>query len=222
MSSRSIGLNEKVGRYLFDVAVRDTDVQRRLREETAKEKAAGMQISPEQGAFMAVLVQAIGARRCIEVGVFTGYSSLVVAQALPADGRRIACDINADWTGIARRYWREAGVADKIDLRLAPALQTLDSLLLEGAAGSFDFAFIDADKSNYDGYYERILELLRPGGLVTIDNVLWGGSVADPAKNDPDTAAIRALNRKLRHDERIDLSMLPVGDGLTVARKRGN
>ncbi|MBM3502920.1 MAG: SAM-dependent methyltransferase [Alphaproteobacteria bacterium] len=220
MSSRSIGLNERLGEYLFSVAVRDSDVLQRLRQETAKEKAARMQISPEQGAFMAVLVKAIGARRCVEVGVFTGYSSLVVAQALPADGRLIACDINEQWTSVARRYWQEAGVAHKIDLRLAPAIETLDGVLRQGGAGTFDFAFIDADKANYDAYYERVLKLLRPGGIVTIDNVLWGGSVADPTKSDPDVDAIRALNSKLRHDDRIDVSMLPVGDGLTVARKR--
>jgi predicted O-methyltransferase YrrM len=181
---------------------------------------AGMQISPEQGQFMALLAELIGARRAIEVGTFTGYSALCVAQALPADGKLIACDISEEFTSVARRYWAKSGIADRIELRLAPALDTLKSLLADGGAGSFDFAFIDADKTQYDAYYEAILKLLRPGGLVTIDNVLWSGAVADGRKRDADTIALRALNEKLKSDKRITLSMLPIGDGLTLARKR--
>lgn len=206
--------------YISDVTLREPDILARLRAETDPLPFSGMQISPLQGQFMALLVQAIGARRCLEVGTFTGYSSLVVALALPADGKIIACDVSAEWTAIARRYWEEAGVAAKIELRLAPALQTLDKLLTDGQDGTFDFAFIDADKKNYDGYYERALKLLRPAGVIAIDNVLWGGSVLDPRKRDADTAAIKALNRKLRDDMRVSLSMLPIGDGLTLACKR--
>ena len=179
-----------------------------------------MQIAPEQGQFMALLVELIGAKRTLEVGVFTGYSSLCVALALPPGGRIVACDSSEEWTAVARRYWREAGVDGKIDLRLGPAVETLDSLLAAGEAGRFDFAFIDADKTEYADYYERILELLRPGGLVAVDNVLWSGSVADPAKSDDDTVAIRAFNEKLLGDERVSLSLVPIADGLTLARKR--
>ncbi len=221
MSRASIGLSPELSDYLRSVAVRDSGLHLRLRNETAKLPRAGMQISPEQGELMALLVRLMGARRCLEVGVFTGYSSLVVAEALPADGRLIACDVNADTTAIARRYWHEAGVAHKIDLRIAPALDTLDGLIDKGQGGRFDFAFIDADKPNYDGYYERALTLLRPGGLVAIDNVLWSGAVADPAKDDANTNAIRALNRKIHADARVTCAMLPVGDGLTLARKQG-
>jgi predicted O-methyltransferase YrrM len=179
-----------------------------------------MQIAPEQGQLMAVLARMIGARRAIEVGVFTGYSSLVVALALPPDGKLLACDVSEEYTVVAQRYWREAGVDHKIDLRLAPALDTLDGLLAGGEAGRFDFAFIDADKERYTDYYERCLALLRPGGLILIDNVLWSGEVADPAVTSPAVVAIRELNRKLHHDDRIDLSLLPIADGLTLARKR--
>lgn len=221
MSRASIGLSPELSDYLRSVAVRDSGLHLRLRNETAKLPRAGMQISPEQGELMALLVRLMGARRCLEVGVFTGYSSLVVAEALPADGRLIACDVNADTTAIARRYWHEAGVAHKIDLRIAPALDTLDGLIDKGQGGRFDFAFIDADKPNYDGYYERALTLLRPGGLVAIDNALWSGAVADPAKDDANTNAIRALNRKIHADARVTCAMLPVGDGLTLARKQG-
>jgi predicted O-methyltransferase YrrM len=204
--------------YISEVTLREPDILARLRAETDPLPFSGMQISPLQGQFMALLVQAIGARRCLEVGTFTGYSSLVVALALPADGKIVACDVSQEWTAMARRYWQEAGVAGKIELRIAPALQTLDRLLADGQDGTFDFAFIDADKKNYDGYYERALKLLRPGGLITIDNVLWG--VLDPRKRDADTAAIKALNRKLRDDMRVSLSLLPIGDGLTIACKR--
>jgi len=179
-----------------------------------------MQIAPEQGQLMGLLARLVGARQAIEVGVFTGYSSLCVAQALPADGRLVACDVNAEWTAVARRYWAEAGVSDRVELRLAPAIQTLQSLLDNGEAGQFDFAFIDAHKPEYTDYYELILELLRPGGLVAVDNVLWSGRVADPADQTEDTVAIRAFNERLATDDRIDLSVVPIGDGLTLARKR--
>jgi caffeoyl-CoA O-methyltransferase len=179
-----------------------------------------MQISPEQGQFMRLLIQLIGAKKTLEVGVFTGYSSLSVALALPADGKIIACDVSEEFTAIARRYWQEARVAEKIDLRLAPALETLDELLATGQAKTFDFAFIDADKENYDAYYERSLQLIRPGGLIAIDNVLWSGRIADPHIQDESTQAIRALNQKLRNDERVTLSLIPIGDGLTLALKR--
>ena len=220
MRRNSITLTDELYDYIAGVSLREPDVQRRLREETAGVPMAGMQIAPDQGQLMALLARLVGARRCLEVGTFTGYSALVVALALPADGRIITCDVDPKNTAIAKRYWSEAGVAAKIDLRLGPALETLDRLLAEGAAGSFDFAFIDADKTNYDGYYERALTLLRQGGLIVIDNVLWSGAVADPKRNDADTAALRALNRKLHGDERIDLSLLPLADGITLARKR--
>ena len=220
MANRTIALSEGLYEYLLDVSLREPDVLRRLREETAMLPAANMQIAPEQGQFMALLVEVMGARNAIEVGTFTGYSSLCVALALPPGGRLVACDVNAEWTDMARRYWAEAGVADRIDLRLAPALETLDALIAEGEAGTFDFAFIDADKKIYDAYFERILTLLRPGGLVCVDNVLWSGSVIDTAKQDAATRAIRAFNKKLHADPRVSLSLVPIGDGLTLVRKR--
>jgi predicted O-methyltransferase YrrM len=219
MSTRTLTLDDDLYRYLLDVSLREHPVMMQLRAVTREHAHANMQISPEQGQFMALLVNLAGARRTLEIGVFTGYSALAVALALPADGRIIACDVNEDYTAVARDFWKKAGVDHKIDLHLAPAIDTLDALIADGQAGCFDFAFIDADKTGYDAYYERCLTLLRRGGLIVIDNVLWGGSVARPAEDD-DTAAIQALNRKLRDDERIDLSMLPVGDGLTLARKR--
>ncbi len=193
---------------------------RELREETAALPNHNMQIAPEQGQFMAFLVKLLGARRALEVGVFTGYSSLAVALALPEDGRVAACDVSEEFTAVARKYWQKAGVAHKIRLHLAPAAQTLARFLDEGRAGQYDFAFIDADKPNYDTYYEQCLQLIRPGGLIAIDNVLWDGKAADTAVTDPDTQAIRALNQKLRRDERVDLSLVPIGDGLTLLRKR--
>jgi len=221
MSRRSIALNESLHDYLLSVSLREPDLLRELREETARVPQARMQVGPEQGQFMALLLRLLGARACLEVGVFTGYSTLVTALALPEDGRIVACDVSEAWTAIARRYWHRAGVDRKIELRLAPAMQTLDRLLLEEArAGSFDFAFIDADKENLVGYYERALELLRPGGLVAIDNTLWDGRVADPEVADADTVAIRHLNEHLHQDDRVDLSLVPIGDGLTLARKR--
>ena len=220
MSSRTIEFTEALHAYLLSVAVREPDILARLRAETEPMEMSVMQISPEQGALMALLVELIGARKCIEVGVYTGYSALCVARAMGPEGRLIACDINEDWTEVAERYWREAGVAENIDLRLAPAAETLDSLIAAGESGTFDFAFIDADKPSYDGYYERCLMLLRAGGLIAIDNVLWQGRVVDPAIEDEDTVAIRALNQKLTGDERVSLCMVPIGDGLTLARKR--
>jgi caffeoyl-CoA O-methyltransferase len=223
MSRRTLTLDDRLYRYLLDVSLREHPALARLREETATHPLAGMQIAPEQGQFMALLVKLIGARRTIEVGVFTGYSALAVALALPDDGRVLACDVNAEYTAIARAHWQRAGVAHKIELALAPALDTLEARLAAGEAASYDFAFIDADKANYDAYYERALRLLRPGGVVAFDNTLWSGRVAqevDP-RQDPDTAALQALNLKLRDDERIDLALLPIGDGLTLARKRG-
>jgi len=220
MSRRTWGIDDKVRKYLLDHSLREPPVAAELRAATAKLPYAGMQISPEQGQFMALLVQAIGGRRAIEIGTFTGYSALWIALSLPADGRLVCCDVSAEWTAVGRPYWEKAGVAGKIDLRIAPAMETLDRLLADGGAGAYDFAFIDADKTGYDGYYERCLKLLRRGGLIGIDNVLWGGDVADPKKRSADTLALRALNRKLHSDERVALSMLPVGDGLTVALKR--
>ncbi len=221
MSPRSIELTDRVYKYLLDHSLRESPVLARLRAETETMEFAGMQIGPEQGQFMALLVELIRARRTLEIGTFTGYSALAVALALPADGCVIACDISEVFTSVGRRYWAEAGVADRIDLRLGPAVETLDALLSEGgAAGSFDFAFIDADKINYGHYYERCLSLLRPGGLIAVDNVLWNGSVADPSKIDGDTRAIRALNEKMHRDTRVSISLVPIGDGLMLARKR--
>ena len=219
MSNRSLNLDDTLYEYLLTHSLREHREQIALREATRSHPRAGMQISPEQGQFMALLVKLLGARRTLEIGVFTGYSALSVALALPADGRILACDISEEYTRIGRPYWERAGVAHKIDLRLAPALETLDAELAAGAAGRYDFAFIDADKTGYASYVERCLQLLRPGGLIAIDNVLWSGAVARPPR-DEDTRALQALNERLHGDERIDLYMLPVGDGLTLARKR--
>lgn len=212
-------LPEELYGYLQAVSLREPPVMRALREETASHPRARMQITPEQGQFMMLLVRMLGARRTLEIGVFTGYSSLAVALALPEDGRVVACDISEEYTSVARRYWKQAGVENKIDLHLAPALDTLRELT-PAHRGAFDFAFIDADKVNYEPYYESALELLRPGGLIMVDNVLWSGRVADPGENDADTLALRAFNRKLHSDSRVMLSMLPVGDGVTLALKR--
>ncbi len=220
MSNRTIVLNDTLYEYLISVSLREADVLRRLREETAEMPQHNMQIAPEQGQFMALLVELIGARRCLEVGTFTGYSALAVALALPPDGRLIACDISDEFTSRAKPFWEEAGVAEKIDLRIAPALETLDGLIAGGESGSFDFAFIDADKTNYQGYFQRAFELIRPGGLIAVDNVLWHGAVIDPARDDDDTVAIREFNSALSDDPRISLSLLPIADGLTLARKR--
>ncbi len=220
MSRRTIAVDDRLYGYLLEVSLREPGVLARLRAETLKLPQAGMQISPEQGQFMALLVKLTGARSILEIGTFTGYSALAMALVLPAGGRLVACDVSDEWTALARRYWREAGVEGRIELRLAPALETIRALLGEGAGGSFDLVFIDADKGNYQAYYEAALELLRPGGLVLADNVLWDGRVADPANDEDSTRAIRAFNAALHDDARIDLSLLPVGDGLTLARKR--
>ena len=221
MSARTLTMTEPLYDYLLSVNRPLADLFARLRAETLQLPMAMMQISVEQGRFMELVTQLIQAKKVLEVGVFTGYSALVVAQALPEEGTLIACDVSEEWTSIGRRYWQEAGVAHKIDLRIAPALQTLDGLFADGHGGTFDFAFIDADKTNYDAYYERILQLLRSYGLIAIDNTLWGGRVADETVQDEDTVALRALNAKLRDDPRVTLSVLPVGDGLTLALKRG-
>jgi caffeoyl-CoA O-methyltransferase len=213
-------LPENISDYIYSVSVREPAILARLREETASHPMGGMQIPPEHGQFLALLIQVLGARRTLEVGVFTGYSSLAVALALPADGTILACDVSEEYTSVARRYWKEAGVDQMIELRLNPALDTLHELIAQRRHNQFDFAFIDADKANYDGYYEYALELVRPGGLIAIDNVLWHGRVVDPQANDADTLAIRALNQKLHGDARIHLSLLPISDGLTLCYKR--
>jgi predicted O-methyltransferase YrrM len=220
VSDRTLNLDDRLYRYLMEHTAPEHPVQRELREATAGMPHAGMQIAPDQGAFLALLVQLMGARRTIEIGVFTGYSALSVALALPPDGRIVACDVSEEWTSMARKFWEKAGVAGKIDLRLAPAVETLDQLIAANGAGQYDFAFIDADKTGYGAYYERCLTLLRRGGLIVVDNTLWSGAVADPARQDKDTRAIREFNDALRADPRVALSMLPVGDGVTLAVKR--
>ena len=209
MANQTHTLTDELYQYLLDMSLREPEVLQRLREETAAHPHAAMQIAPEQGQFMALLIRLMGARKTLEVGVFTGYSSLSVALALPPEGRVVACDVNEDYTRIARQYWREAGVADKIDLHLAPAVETLDALLEDGHAGTFDFGFIDADKKSYDAYYERALRLLRPGGLLAIDNVLWKGGVIDLSITHEAVVAIRALNEKLAHDTRVSTRTRP-------------
>jgi caffeoyl-CoA O-methyltransferase len=219
MPDRNLSLEPRLYRYLIEHSVREHPALRELREATAGMAHAGMQISPEQGQFMALLARLLDAKRTLEIGVFTGYSAMSVALALPPDGTIVACDVSEEWTAMARKHWAKAGVAAKIDLRLAPALQTLDQLIADGAAGTFDFAFIDADKPNYLGYYERCLTLVRRRGLIAVDNTLWSGAVADPGNNERDTLAIRALNDALHHDKRVEISLLPLGDGLTLALK---
>jgi caffeoyl-CoA O-methyltransferase len=220
LSNRTIAITDALYDYLLGVSLREPELLRRLRRETAVLPQAGMQISPEQGQFLAFLVRTIEARRVLEIGTFTGYSSLCMALALPSEGRIVACDTSDQWTRIARRYWTEAGVAGRVDLHLAPAIETLDRLAAAGEEETFDFAFIDADKENYTVYFERSLRLMRPGGVIAVDNVLWGGSVIDPAKSDADTMAIRSFNAALHDDQRVDISLVPIGDGLTLARKR--
>jgi predicted O-methyltransferase YrrM len=220
MSHKTLPLTEQLRAYLLANSLREHPALRQLREETARLPGGGMQIAPEQGQFMAFLVELTGARRVLEVGCFTGYSALAMALALPAEGRLITLDANAEPVEIGRRAWRAAGLADRIEARIGLAADNLDRLVEEGAAGSFDLAFIDADKKSYDAYYERALVLVRPGGLILIDNVLWGGAVANPADQDRQTVALRALNAKLHRDERVSLAVLPIGDGLTLARKR--
>jgi len=221
VSARTISLDGPLYDYYQRVAVREPDILRRLRETTMAMPHGGMQISPEQGQLMGLLVRLTGARRAIELGTFTGYSALSVVMAMPPDGRLIACDTSQEWTDVARRFWREAGVEDRIDLRLGKGVATLDALIGEGGAGGYDFIFIDADKKNYDAYYERALVLLRPGGLIGLDNTLWSGRLIDADNKDPATEALRALNQKIHDDQRVDLAMLPIGDGLTLVRKRG-
>lgn len=220
MSKQTLGLESQLYQYFQSNSLREPTILLELRQETAKHSMATMQISPEQGQFMALLVQLMGAKKTLDIGVFTGYSALVVALALPPDGKIIACDLDEEYTAIARSFWQKAGVADKIELHLAPALETLDKLIEQGQENSFDFAFIDADKSNYDNYYERSMKLVRPGGLIAIDNVLWGGKVADLDVQDNRTKAIRNLNQKLLRDERVTISLVPIGDGLTLALKK--
>ncbi len=220
MANASIGLDDKLHSYLLEVGVREHEVLRRLRDETAAIPESRMQVAPEEGAFLALLVRTLGARRVLEVGTFTGYSSTAMALALPADGQIVCCDVSKEWTDVARRAWTDAGVADRVDLRLAPALETLEQLLADGQAGSFDLAFIDADKENYAGYYEAALRLVRPGGVIAIDNVLWSGRVADAENTEESTLAIRALNDAIAADDRVDVSMIPLADGVTLARIR--
>jgi len=220
VSRKSITLTDDLYDYLLAVSLRETDVMRRLREATASLPMARMQIAPEQGQFLQLLVHLLQARTIVEVGTFTGYSALWMASALPAGGRLIACDTNEEYTAMAERYWHEAGVDDRIELHIAPALETLDKLLVQGQAGRVDMAFVDADKVEYPDYYERLLRLLRPGGLVIIDNTLWDGLPIDPTAQDKDTRAIRAFNEALLEDERVELSLLPVADGITLAVKR--
>jgi len=219
VSNSTLTMDDQLREYLLSVSLREPEALRRLREETKALPNADMQICPEQGQFMRLLITLLKARKTLEVGVFTGYSSTSVALALPPDGRIIACDVNAEWTGMARRYWKESGVADKIELRLGPAAETLTKLLAEGHEGTFDFAFIDADKHNYDQYYELALLLVRQGGLIAIDNTLWYGRPADPTEQDAETVVIRNLNAKLHKDTRVMVSLLPIGDGLTLAVK---
>ena len=220
MSSGSIGLSQELNAYLEQFGVREPQVLRHLREETSRMPESGMQIAVEEGALLALLVQLTGARRIVEVGTFTGYSSTAMALALPPGGRIVCCDVSKEYTDVALRAWAAAGVADRVELRLAPATETLDALLTAGGAGSFDMAFIDADKDNYAAYYERCLQLVRAGGLIAIDNVLWSGRVADPANQDESTVAIRDLNAAIATDERVDVAMVPIADGLTLARVR--
>jgi caffeoyl-CoA O-methyltransferase len=220
MANKTMGISDDLAAYIVGVGTREPDVLARLREETAVIPQHNMQIAPEQGAFLALLVELIQARRCIEVGTFTGYSSTAVALALPEDGQIICCDVSEEWTSLARKYWAEAGVTGKVDLRIAPAAETLDQLLAGGQESTYDFAFVDADKAGYDAYYERLLRLVRPGGLIVFDNTLWGGDVLDTDPSDEDTRALQELNAKLAHDERITLCLLPVADGVTLARRR--
>lgn len=220
MSNKTLGLDQPLYEYLLAVSLREPEILFRLREETARHPRARMQIAPEQGQFMSLLFQLTGAKKTLELGVFTGYSSLCTALALPEDGKIVACDVSEEFTAVAQRYWQEAGVAHKIDLRLAPALETLDHLLATDQAGTFDFGFIDADKENYRHYYDRVFRLIRPGGLIVIDNVLWSGRVAQPDAQDEGTLAMREFNTQLQQDERVVLSLVPIADGLSLAWKK--
>lgn len=217
--NKSVKVTDQVYRYILDNSLRETDVLRQLREENLQLPRADMQIAPEQGQFMQLLTRAMGFRRSLDIGVFTGYSSLSVALAMPKDGLVVGCEISSEWIRVARRYWEQAGVSHMIDLRMGPAIQTLDALIAAGEAGSFDFAFVDADKLNYAAYYERAITLLRPGGLIALDNMLWYGHVADQRKGDAETIAIRNLNRRILEDDRVQATLLPIADGLTLALK---
>jgi caffeoyl-CoA O-methyltransferase len=220
LSKLNTGGSPEIGEYIQQVSLRDLPILARLREETLLQPDPGMQVSPEQGQFLAFLARLTGARRTLEVGVFTGYSSLCVALALPEDGQIVACDVSEEWTSIARRYWREAGVEHKVNLQIRPALLTLRQLIADGRSNTFDFAFIDADKSNYQAYFDAALDLIRPGGLIVFDNVLWHGRVLDPSAQDLDTVAMRRFNQSMHHDDRVDITLVPIGDGLTLARKK--
>lgn len=221
MSNKTIQMDEALHRYFLQASLREPEILARLRKETSKLPDSNMQISPEQGQFMGLLVELMGASNVLEIGTFTGYSALSVALALPEEGRLVACDVSREWTEIGRRYWEEAGVAAKIDLRIGPAIETLDALIGSGKVECFDFAFIDADKTGYRDYYERCLQLIRPGGLIAVDNTLWHGKIADASVTDPDTKAIRSLLIHVRDDVRVTSSLVPIGDGLLLARKRG-
>ena len=220
MSHQTLNLNSQLYEYLLSVSLREAEVLTKLRQETAQHPMARMQISPEQGQFMAILVSLMGAKKTLEIGVFTGYSATAVALVLPEEGKLVACDTSEEYTSIARKYWQQANIAHKIELHIAPAIETLDRLIDNGEGETFDFAFIDADKSNYDSYYEKSLQLVRKGGLIAIDNVLWGGKVADLTRQDHRTNSIRALNQKIYQDSRVNLSLIPIGDGLTLALKK--
>ena len=220
MSSSTIGLSNELRNYMLDISFRDDDILRQLRKETLKLKEAQMQISPEQGAFLTILTKILNAKKTLDIGVFTGYSSLVVARELPDDGLVVACDTSIEWTSIAKKYWKLAGVDNKVSLHLAPARETLEKLIEDGQASTYDFSFIDADKINYQSYYEYSLTLLKPGGIIAVDNVLWSGQVIDEYDSEPATRAIRSFNEQLYQDDRVSISMVPIGDGLTLAYKK--
>ena len=220
MTATTIGLPDDIHAYVLRWGLREPDILARLREETAGHPRSSMQIAPEQGAVLGLLVELLGARRCLEIGTFTGYSSLAVALSLPDDGRIVCCDVSDEYTSVARRYWAEAGVADRVELRLGPAVDTLDAMLAEGAAGTFDLAFIDADKGGYPAYWERCVELVRSGGVIAVDNVLWSGRVADPSADDADTRTLRRVNETVAADPRVRHVLLAIADGMTIARKR--
>jgi len=220
MSSSTIGLSNKLRKYMLNVSFRDDEILRQLREETLTLKEAQMQISPEQGAFLSILTKILNAKKTLDIGVFTGYSSLVVARELPDDGLVVACDTSTEWTSIAKKYWKLAGVDNKVDFHLAPAKETLEKLIEDGQASTYDFSFIDADKINYQSYYENSLVLVKPGGIIAVDNVLWSGQVIDQTDFEPATRAIRSFNEKLYQDNRVSISMVPIGDGLTLAYKK--
>ena len=220
MSSSTIGLNNELRKYMLDVSFRDDEILKQLREETLTLKEAQMQISPEQGAFLSILTKILNAKKTLDIGVFTGYSSLVVARELSDDGLVLACDTSIEWTSIAKKYWKLAGVDNKVDLHLAPARETLEKLIEDGQASTYDFSFIDADKINYQSYYEYSLTLVKPGGIIAVDNVLWSGQVIDEYDSEPATRAIRSFNEQLYQDDRVSISMVPIGDGLTLAYKK--